>query len=108
MNYILNKTIYCLENILVFQKEFFILTFYCLILFLYLVTLIKSKQNDKYCWKESQIEVDLSNSNKTIQFEQTGLKLRIHLQTSNRVVLVRMKNIELFFQPISIICSFRK
>ena len=54
----------------------------------YLVSLIKSKQNDKYCWKESQLEADLSNSNKTVQFEQIGFKLRIHLQTSNKVILV--------------------
>ena len=53
-----------------------------------LVTLIKSKPNDKYCWKESQLEVDLSNANKTIQFDQIGFKLRIHLQTSNKVTLV--------------------
>ncbi|CAF0788984.1 unnamed protein product [Adineta steineri] len=53
----------------------------------YSVSLIKSKQNDKYCWKESQLEVDLSNSNKTIKFEQIGFKLRIHLQTSNKVLL---------------------
>jgi hypothetical protein len=54
-----------------------------------LVSLVKSKQNDKYCWKESQLEVDLSNSNKTIKFEQIGFKLRVHLQTSNKVLLVR-------------------
>ncbi|CAF3870395.1 unnamed protein product [Rotaria magnacalcarata] len=53
----------------------------------YSVSLVKSRKNDKYCWKESQIEVDLSNSNKTIKFEQTGFKLRTHLQTSNKVVL---------------------
>ncbi|CAF0911999.1 unnamed protein product [Rotaria sordida] len=53
----------------------------------YSVSLVKSKQNDKYCWKESQLEVDLSNSNKTIKFEQTGFKLRIYLQTSNKVIL---------------------
>jgi len=56
----------------------------------FLVSLIKSKQNDKYCWKESQLEVDLSNSNKTIKFEQIGFKLRVHLQTSNKVILVRI------------------
>ena len=56
-----------------------------------LVSLVKSKKHDKYCWKESQVEVDLSNSNKTIKFEQTGFKLRIHLQTSNKVVLVNFK-----------------
>lgn len=53
-----------------------------------LVTLIKSKPNDKYCWKQSQLEVDLSNANKTIQFDQIGFKLRIDLQTSNKVTLV--------------------
>jgi hypothetical protein len=53
-----------------------------------LVSLVKSKENDKYCWKESQVEVDLSNSNKSIKFEQIGFKLRIHLQTSNKVILV--------------------
>lgn len=52
-----------------------------------LVSLVNSKQNDKYCWKESQLEVDLSNSNKTIKFEQIGFKLRVHLQTSNKVTL---------------------
>ncbi|UJR23805.1 hypothetical protein I4U23_026781 [Adineta vaga] len=51
------------------------------------VSLIKSKQTDKYCWKESQLEVDLSNANKTIRFEQIGFKLRIYLQTSNKVTL---------------------
>jgi hypothetical protein len=63
-----------------------------------LVSLIKSKQNDKYCWKESQLEIDLSNSNKTIKFEQIGFKLRIHLQTSNKVILVSLNiNININF-----------
>ncbi|CAF1177713.1 unnamed protein product [Adineta ricciae] len=53
----------------------------------YSVSLIKSKQTDKYCWKESQLDVDLSNANKTIRFEQIGFKLRIHLQTTNKVTL---------------------
>ena len=54
----------------------------------YSVSLVKNKQNEKFCWKESQIEVDLSNSNRTIKFEQIGFKLRLHLDTSNKVLLV--------------------
>jgi len=74
-----------------YSGYFHILKINFLSLFYYLVSLIKSKQNDKYCWKESQVEVDLSNSNKTIKFEQIGFKLRVHLQTSNKVILVSFR-----------------
>ena len=86
MKFISNKIIFFQENIQVMCKieenrlqiAFFDIS----------VSLIKSKQTDKYCWKESQLEVDLSNANKTIRFEQIGFKLRIHLQTTNKVSLV--------------------
>lgn len=60
----------------------------------YSVSLVKNKQNEKFCWKESQIEVDLSNSNRTIKFEQIGFKLRLHLDTSNKVLLVNSSFLE--------------
>lgn len=58
----------------------------------YSISLVKNKQNEKYCWKESQLDVDLSNSNRTIKFEQIGFKLRLHLDTSNKVLLVKFSS----------------
>ncbi|CAF1033174.1 unnamed protein product [Didymodactylos carnosus] len=55
-----------------------------------------------YCWKDIQMEIDLSNSNKTVTLEQTGIKLIVAIQTTNDVIL----NVTLKDEPDQIIGSY--